>query len=47
LATEAKLNVDIKLFDTAALFEEVYENPEANGFTNVVLFIISNGKRKK
>ena len=34
LTTKAKLNADIKIFDAAAFFDEVYENPEANDFTN-------------
>ncbi len=34
LAERAQLNVDIKIFDAAAKFDEIYENPEKYGFTS-------------
>ncbi len=34
LSRKAKLNADIKIFDAAAVFEKIDENPEAYGFTS-------------
>ncbi|BBB14828.1 phosphatidylcholine-sterol acyltransferase [Candidatus Rickettsiella viridis] len=34
LASHAKLDTDVKVFDTAAVFNEVNENPEMYGFTS-------------
>lgn len=34
LASHAKLDTDVKIFDTAAVFNEVDENPEMYGFTS-------------
>jgi NTE family protein len=34
LASKAKLNTDIKIFDAAAIFEKIKQNPEDNGFTS-------------
>ncbi|MCZ6914252.1 MAG: SGNH/GDSL hydrolase family protein [Rickettsia endosymbiont of Ixodes persulcatus] len=46
LTTKAKLNVDIKIFDAAAFFNKVYENPEANGFTNGCAIYYYDGKEE-
>lgn len=34
LSSKAKLNTDVKIFDAAAVFEKIDENPEAYGFTS-------------
>lgn len=34
LSSKAKLNADVKIFDAAAVFEKIDENPEAYGFTS-------------
>lgn len=34
LCTKAKLNTDVKIFDSAAVFEKIDKNPEAYGFTS-------------
>ncbi|MES2141352.1 MAG: SGNH/GDSL hydrolase family protein [Pseudomonadota bacterium] len=46
LTIKAKLNVDIKIFDAAAFFDEVYENPEANEFTNGCAIYYYDGKEE-
>lgn len=34
LSSKAKLNAEVKIFDAAAVFEEIDKNPEAYGFTS-------------
>lgn len=34
LANKAKLNIDVKIFDAAAVFDKIDENPEVYGFTS-------------
>lgn len=34
LSSKAKLNADVKIFDAAAVFEKIDENPETYGFTS-------------
>jgi phospholipase/lecithinase/hemolysin len=44
LTEKAKLNVDIKVFDAAAKFDEIYSNPEKYGFTSGCGVYFYNGK---
>ena len=48
LSSKVKLNADIKIFDTAAVFDKIDENPEVYGFTSgcAVYYLDKNQDKK-